>query len=428
MTFSQFLLAWRARRGVFFVTLAAVVLAAALASLLLPKSYKATAALLVDVKDQQSMADAMHAGLPTQDHLAYLQTQADILASPKVAQRVVEQLKLAQSPATVAALGVSTWPDSTVGGRLEDQIVEQLLKNLKVETSQSDVIQATFTGSDPVLAASIANGFARAYLEATLELRTAPTREAATWFNQQLQGLKTNLEDAQQRLRAELKARRAEVARHPDGLAEVASNTYIQQLRADLSRGEAHLQELSTQYGENYPDYQRQVTENRALNARLQDEVRKVLASNANPTNADMLRAGPGQEGTDALAPALAHEVESDEKAYDAALQHYYDSQVESRASKADATVLSTAVVPLRAFRPNMLLNLALALITGTALGAALVAFMERQDARVRSADDLLSVVPLPLLAVLGDRGVRVGLLPRQPARDLRALPKPAEA
>src|ERR1700741_2895034 len=150
MSLRQFLLALRARFRVFAVALIAVVLAAGVASYLMPKSYRATVSLLVDAKDEQSMGEALRAlGLP-QEHLSYLQTQADILSSPKVARRVVQQLGLAQDPVDMATLGISR-PN---GPRVEDHLVETLLQNLKVETSQSNVIVATFSCADARLAAT----------------------------------------------------------------------------------------------------------------------------------------------------------------------------------------------------------------------------------------------------------------------------------
>ena len=58
----------------------------------------------------------------------------------------------------------------------------------------------------------------------------------------------------------------------------------------------------------------------------------------------------------------------------------------------------------------------------------ALVAWQETQDARVRSAEDLIAALQVPLLAVLGSegrKGRRAGLLPRPPGGPLRALPGP---
>jgi uncharacterized protein involved in exopolysaccharide biosynthesis len=419
----QFLLALRARFRVFTVSLMAVVLAAALASLLMPKSYRATVSLLVDAKDEQSMGEALRALAVPQEHLSYLQTQADILASPKVARRVVEQLKLAQNPAALTTLGVAA-----ANPRVEDQLVDRLVHALKVEISQSSVIRGTVTCADPRLAATIANAFATAYVETMLELRVAPNRQAAAWFDEQLQGLRANLEDAQRRLRADQDAKQRQLAQHPERLPQVRDDTFIQQLRADLLHGEAKLRELSTQYGVNHPTYRRQVSENRELRDRLQAELRRAAASTANPDGEALPRAASRQYADDprqtrALAPVLQHNVESAERAYDTAQQRAISSQVDSRASQTNVTVLSPAAVPLAAYRPNIPLNLALSLITGLGLGCALVALMEKQDPRVRCAEDLTSALQLPLLAVLSSEGKRAGLLPRPAGRTLRALP-----
>jgi len=100
----QFLLALRARFGVFALVLAATVLAATVASLLLPKSYKATVSLLVDAKDEQSLSNVLRPLLLPQERLSYMQTQMDIITSKKVARKVVQDLKLAENPLMRAAV------------------------------------------------------------------------------------------------------------------------------------------------------------------------------------------------------------------------------------------------------------------------------------------------------------------------------------
>jgi uncharacterized protein involved in exopolysaccharide biosynthesis len=426
MSLRQFLYALRARFRVFAVSLLAVVLAAGVASYLMPKTYRASVSLLVDVKDEQSMGEALRAlGLP-QEHLSYLQTQADILASPKVARRVVEQLKLADDPAALTTLGVTP-----TGTRVEDVLVDRLQHALKVETSQSNVIRGTFSCADPRLAATIANAFATAYVDTMLELRVAPNREAAAWFDEQLKGLRASLEEAQRRLRADQDARQQQLAqRHPERLPQVRDDGFIQQLRADVLHGEEKLRELSTRYGVNHPAYQSQLSENLELRSRLQAELRKAAASAEDPESRPAVRAAsrqyagnPGQTGT--LEPVLQHNVDSAERAYDTALQRYISSQVDSRASQTNVAVLSAAAVPLQAYRPNMRLNLALAAIVGFGLGCALVAMLEKLDPRVRCAEDLALAVQLPLLAVLSNDGKHAGLLPRPADTALRALPRP---
>jgi len=196
MTPTQFLLALRARLGVLVMIVAATVLAATAGSLLLPKSYDATASLLVDARDEQSLSNSQRPILMPQERLSYLQTQRDILGSRKVARKVVHDLQLARQPSPY--LTPERAGDSAAA--IEDRLSEALLKRLKVETSQSNVIQATYSSADPAFSARVANAFAKAYIDTMLELRVVPAREAAAWFDQQLKGLRTNLETAQARL------------------------------------------------------------------------------------------------------------------------------------------------------------------------------------------------------------------------------------
>jgi uncharacterized protein involved in exopolysaccharide biosynthesis len=427
VTLRQFLQALRARRGVFFLALVMVMAAAAAASVLLPKSYRATVSLLVDAQDQQSMNEALRAlGLP-QEHLSYLQTQADILASPKVARRVVQQLKLTENPAALRTLGI----DAARAPRLEDQLTDGLMHAFKVETSQSNVIRGTFTSSDPRLAATIANAFASAYVDTMLELRVAPTRDAAAWFQEQLKTLRASLEDAQGRLRADQDARQQRLAQHPDRLPQVRDDVFIQQLRADLERGEEKLRDLSTRYGVNYPDYQRQVAQNEELRERLQAELHRAAAGVASSEGPPPVRRDasgqylPDAEQARTQEPVLEHNVESAERAYDTALQRYFASQVDSRASQTNVAVLSPAAVPLTPYRPNIPLNMGLALLVGLGLGSALVVLLEKQDGRVRCAEDLTFAAHVPLLAVLSNDRRHAGLLPRPAHAAVRALPRP---
>src|SRR5258708_28390 len=134
MNLHQFLLALRARFGVFFMVFAATVLAATAVSLLLPKSYKATASLLVNPnKDEQSLSNVLHPLVLPQERLSYMQTQMDIITSEKVARKVVQDLKLAESPLTRAAFEKETEGP----GAIEDCLVETPLKNPNVQTPRT---------------------------------------------------------------------------------------------------------------------------------------------------------------------------------------------------------------------------------------------------------------------------------------------------
>jgi protein tyrosine kinase modulator len=449
MTLRQILLALRARLSVFVVVLLATVITATTASLLIPKTYKATAAVLVDSKDEQSLAAAQPGITFTQpaERQGYLQTQIDIVASRLVADKVIRELDLASNPKLQADFAKDTGGEGTI----EDWLAERLLRNVKVSTTQSNVIQIAYSANDPRIAARTANAFAKGYLDTMVELRTAPTRKAAEWFNEQLQGLRTKLETAQAKLTEflqqqdiaatddkydletarlgalldqALRAREQTAmlgggrAGERDGVAERApelnASPVVQQLRGELALGEAKLRELATQYGPNYPAYQRQQSINQSLRERINAESRRVVSaadtsvrqSRARETALTNALAAQrakliAQRGSRDQAAVLRRNVESAERAYDLGLQRAAIAEVEGRARQTNLALLAAAVPPRDPMSPRLKLNIGLSALIGTLLGLALVTLLEMADRRVRTREDLILAADAPLLGVL---------------------------
>jgi chain length determinant protein EpsF len=471
----QFLRALRARFGVFMLVLGATMLAAAAASLMLAKTYKATVTLLMDARNEQSLSSAQRPLILPLERLAFLETQKDILTSKKVARKVVQDLKLAEEPAVRMILG-----DEPAGAApIEDRAVDAVLKKLKVETSQSNVIRVSYASPDAAAAAQIANAFAGAYIDTLLQLHVEPAREATAWFEEQLTRLRASLEEAQARLTENYQQReivaaderldvensrlqalsdetvraqersfqwdsREQQARSavrrgasPDRLPDVLDNSFIQRLKGDLLLGEARLKQLATQYGQNHPHYQRQVSENQSLREKLDAEMAKVVAGvgssarQSRDREAALAQALEAQrkrmlglkQGRNELT-VLRRNVESAERAYDTALQRSVASQVDSRVNQTSVTVLSPAVLPDKPASPRMDLNLALSAVVGALLGIGIVLLLEMTDRRVRSQDDLENAWDVPLLGELKPWKPARRLL-GQSAKEPRALPNP---
>lgn len=433
MQFSIFLSALRARSRTFFWIVAATVMTALVASLLMSKSYVAKASIVADGKLEQSLLP----GTPmyTRD-TGHLQTQVDILTSPTVARRVVKDLRLFDEPALAEAFRKAAPP-----GAIDDWIGELLLKSLKVSTSQSSIIQVSYTADDPVFAARIANGFASAYVDNVLELRVEPLKKASAWFDDQLKSLRDNMDAAQQRLaefqrqhgilaadeRNDLEsiqltelatqaARTREPARaaYADTVLAERDNRSIQNLKAGLSMSRARLQQLSSEFGGRHPQVIRQNAEVAALDEQLQNELRAAAAGAAqlaqaerqrgNRLRADVesqrARVGDQREARTRLA-LLSNDFANAQRTYDLAMQRAMASKIDSRALLPNVSVLSEATPPSSPQRPQVALNLMLALALGTLMGLAAVHFMEMSDRRLRVIDDLDDDPRLPLLAVL---------------------------
>lgn len=470
MSLHQFLLALRARAKTFALVLAATVLATALVSMVLPKTYVATTAVVVDKRDEQTLTSG--SSRHPREQAGYLQTQVDVLTSQKVARKVANDLGLTRDEKTI-----SRYQSEANGeGSIDDWVATQLLKRLKTDTSQSSVIQVMYSGPDAKQAADVANAFTRAYLETTLELRTEPTREAAVWFNEQVKELRGNLERSQAKLVAYQKekgifasderfdiesARLSELStqllqaqnlsyeasnrrRYAQGAAlasmpEVMTNPVIQQLTSDVARAEARLTESGAYLGPAHPQYQRQQSEVRALRAKLDSEVAKIgggletVARQQSEREADLKNALAAQRAkvlslkeSRNEVNMLARDVETAQRMYDSAMQRYVVNKVDSQARQTNIAVLTPAIAPSLPTHPKIALNVALALVAGMMLGFSIVYMMETIDARVRSRGDLEMQLNLPMLAVLD--GVRAGAGRRLmvTARAPRALPRPA--
>ncbi|HEX6320764.1 MAG TPA: chain length determinant protein EpsF [Burkholderiales bacterium] len=473
MDLNQFLLALRARRKAFMLVLAATIVAAVAAALIMPKRYVATATLLVDARDEQSMSPGR---LSARERSSYIQTQVELLMSPRVAAQAARELKLAQDPAVREA-----WEKDTGGaGSIDNWIASALLEKLDIDTSVSNLLLVNYISDDPRFAAHVANAFSKAYMELALQLRTEPTREAAEWFDDQLKILRTQVERAQNKLNglqkqkgvlaaderldteaARLSALTAQlltqrnatydaVSRHqqavsilasgasPESIPDVLSNTYINGLKTDLSRAEARLEESSAVLGENHPVYKRTTAEIQGLREKLVAETKKLVAGLGNAVEQSRKREQELQAALDdqqrrilemkdtrVEMAAITREVDSSQRAYDAVLARYMTNNIESRARQTNVALLAPAIEPLKPKHPKVGLITGLSVLMGGLLAAGVVYVLEMLDRRVRSRADLESRLAVPSLGRLSRWQPTGSRLLPAPMRAARALPNP---
>jgi chain length determinant protein EpsF len=473
MDFNQFLLALRARRKVFVLVLAATIIAAVAAALIVPKRYVATATLLVDTRDEQSLSPGR---LSSRERASYLQTQVELLLSTRVATQVARDLKLAQDPAMREA-----WEKDTGGaGAIDNWIATQLLEKLDVDTSVSNLVLVNYFSDDPRLAARVANAFSKAYLDTALQLRIEPTRDAAEWFDDQLKILRTQLERAQGKLNsfqkqkgllaaderldveaarmsaltAQLLTARNETygaaSRHkqaadilasgasPESIPDVLSNPYLNGLKTDLSRAEARLEEMSAVLGENHPAFRRTTAEIAGLREKIMAETKKAVAGLGNAVEQSRKREQELQAALDEQQrrilemkdyrvelAAMNREVDSSQRAYDAVLTRYMTNNIESRARQTNVALLAPAIEPLKPKHPKVGLISALSVLVGGLLAAGVVYVLESLDRRVRSRSDLEARLAVPSLGAVSRWQPSGGRLLPAPLRAARALPQP---
>lgn len=442
MTLQQFLLILWARRKLMVSIFLVTVLTTLVVSLLLPKEYSASATVVIDVKSPDPIAGMLLPGLMSPGYMA---TQVDIINSDRVAQRVVRMLNMDQSPVIQ-----EQWRDATDGkGDVATWLAQLLQKKLDVKPSrESNVVEIGFSGADPAFSAAVANAFAQSYIETNIDLKVEPARQYSAWFEKQLKMQRDRLEAAQKKLSdyqqatgivatderldyenqklnelsmqlTVAEAQGSDAASKQkmgasDTIKEVMENPLINQLKADIARLEAKLKEMSGNFGVNHPQYQRAVAELDELKARLKAETEKITASFSTAGRVSDAREADVKLAIEAQKKkvldlkkqrddinVLLREVDTAQKAFDSVGQRMVQSNLESQSIQSNIAILTAATPPLQSGKPKVLLNMLVSIFLGTmlAVGAALV--LELGQRRIRSAEDIVEALDLPVLAEL---------------------------
>jgi chain length determinant protein EpsF len=441
MTIQQLLLILWARRKIILTVFAGTVGLALLVSLLMPRQYTASTSVVLDVKSPDPIAGMVLPGLMAPGYMA---TQTDIIQSERVAQRVVKLLKLDESPELKAK-----WSDATDGrGSLQSWLAGLLGRKLDVKPSrESNVIDIEYASSDPAMAAAIANAFAQAYIDTTIELRVEPARQYAHWFDTQLKSQRERLEQAQralsdyqqkngivvtderldyesQRLNdlsaqlTQVQAQTTEFSSKQklgaDTLPEVVQNPLINSLKTEIAQRESKLKELSSNLGENHPQYRSAVAELAELRSRLRKETGTIAASVSSASRSGHLREGEIAKAMELQKAkllelrkqrddisVLRRDVESAQAAFDAVSQRMTQTHLEAQSVQTNVSVLTPASEPLLPSNPRIMRNLVIAAFLGTLAGIAAALIAELGQRRIRSADYLAHCLGVPVLVEL---------------------------
>lgn len=441
MNIQQLLLILRARVRVIIFTLLAIVLITLAINLWLPKQFTASTAVLIDVKSPDPIAGMV---LPGMIAPSYMATQVDIINSDRVAQRVVKLLRMDESQAIK-----NQWQEATGGqGDLVVWLANLLQKDLDVKPSiQSNLININYSGIDPAFSAVVANAFAQAYIDVSLELKVEPARQSTVWFEGQIKVLRDKLEAAQAALSSyqqrtgivtteanidyesaklnELSTQltvvqaqiadshsKARSAGSSNTLADVMQNSLILGLKSDIARLEAKLQQSNVNLGPNHPQTLRSESELASLRAKLESETRQIVNSiettyQVGKQKERELQAAMASQKARVLdlnrqrdeLSVLKRDVESAQRSFEVVGQRAAVTRLESLSVQTNTVRLSPASEPVQYAKPRILLNVLVSVIMGSVLGVGLALMRELRDRRVRSADELAAACGLAVLA-----------------------------
>jgi len=315
---------------------------------------------------------------------------------------------------------------------------------------QTDVIEITYRGTDPIVVRDAANAVAEAYAQFSSDLQTTSARTKTAFILQSLANQKRGLDSAQARLQAfkeshqtsdvtaeiaalfgnihELEGQRQTATversvyqqllgkltqadtidddlRKLAGTEAITKNTYVGSLYTrwfDLLKQREEL--LATGKAANHPDVRaidKLITRTKNdLQSASGDYLKGIdsrLAS-YNQTIESLRTQAEKYPPLESEQARLMADVRTAQTTYDNLLAQYQLARIAESADGATVRVVDVAPLPSFAVAPNRQRAILMAMLVGLALGVAIAIGLDRLDDSVKSPDELPTRFQLPVL------------------------------
>lgn len=452
----------------------------------LTPTYRAIATIKIDRERPQilSFQEIGSAGNPDLGP-EFMGTQQKLLQSRSLAKRVSETVKAngqpilmsqeSSGPTGVKDLWLS-WITNLFGSRspkpsdatdpaprsesgtglTEEQVssrnVDALLNMLTVEPIRaSNLVKISFTAQSPELSALLANTWAKAFIDQSLEMKFNATSQASEWLSKQLQDVLAKLEQSEAKLHefakqkeiltigekkdivttkladlseALTKAQGDRIAKEAlyrqsqgmgfESIPAVLENSLISSLKTEYYKLDSDYQRLSETYKPDYPKMVRMREGITQIKRRLDTEIRRVVDAIKQEYEAAVKKEKLLQAAVDdqkRLAVKLSQdfiqydilkrEVDTNRQIYAGILERQKQAGVSQGLAASNVQIVDNAEIPSVPFSPNKTRNLLIGMILGLTVAVGIAFFFDYLDNTVKSPDDLEHTLGIPSLALI---------------------------
>jgi uncharacterized protein involved in exopolysaccharide biosynthesis len=416
---------------------------------MLPKTYMATATLIVNYDNKDPLAGQQ---FPLELLGAYVATQMELIVSPVILLPVVDRLQLAADPEFGAGVNAAD-PDAR-----REAVEKNLAAALEVDMGRGgQLLYVSVSSKNPIHAAKIANAVVDSYLEQERRRINDPAGERAQRYSEQLAELRdkvtaaqdkvtafrqqnhitdiaaanadtetqalTNLEQRLLEAQNQRRALESKAAGQQSTADEVLASQPVQLLKSQLSTEESQLAQLSSTFGPQHP----KVVELRAQIAATRRSLDAEMHTLSENVSGELSRA-IDLEGKYEAAVAeqrakvlrlrelqdeggkLMLELDSAQSVYKRALDGYDQIMFASVGNYTNVSVVSQAMAPVKSDKPNKVKLMMTGIVAGFGLGLVLPLCYELLfNRRLRCRDDIEREFGIPVLAQFGALPPRPG-------------------
>lgn len=431
-------------------------------TMLLTPQYTAISTIEISREaDQVTKFEGVERDLGAADQEFY-QTQYGLLRSRTLAERVANALNLVDDQEFFEMFGVPDDPAFEVKdgrypasgrGRRERAAGAILLDNLDInETRLSRLVDIEFSSPSPQLSMRVANAWAENFIQTNLERKIQSTSYGREQLQRQLAEYKDRLDESQRQLVGYASAEEiinlpGESAGAPeraivvDNLAafnnvlseatadrimaearyrqaagkgltgEALTNPAINELRARRGELAAEYQQMLVRFEPGYPTAQAIQSQIEELDRSIaREEVRvsgvleaayrqavqreRVLQSKVEELKQDYLDV----RRRSIQYNIFQQEVDTNQALYDGLLQRFKEIGVAGGVGANNVSIVDLALTPQVPSSPRLLLNLAISILAGLMIGAALAFALEQLDEAIADPTEVERRLGLPLL------------------------------
>ncbi len=338
----------------------------------------------------------------------------------------------------------------------ENQLLKDLREKVEIkEVRDTRLLNISVKDKAPQMAADIANTLGKKYIEFNLSNRMESSKDNLAWLNNELYNIKMRLEEDERKFyeykqesrlfsmegkqkvmdqkiaefnnqylsarnrRLELDTRIGELERHlkKGGLAHVRSlisNSVIDDIYNKVLQLEIEHGRLSKVFRSKHPkilqitsdleknrkklamELKKEVT-NLKSERKLLHSREKVLEKTIEEFEQDALQTS-GQELQYSI---LQRNLNTSQNLYDALLSRVKESDILTTSDTSNIRMVEKALIPSDPVSPKKKRNLLLGIILGLFGGAGMAFFFEYLDQSLRTEEDILNALDIPVLAVV---------------------------
>jgi len=497
---------WKAvRKRLWLVTGLAIVVTSMATVMMLRRHnvYEATARVQVDLETANPLISSRNNAIVVSNQLndpAYFNTQLQILASPGLLRRAVKSLDLEHNYSFIAKMNRrplwknlervvglgGTTPEPLAGpaareiqtasmkGNEESDEAERLapfvdtlqrdlkiepVKETRLQTKETRLIEISYTSGDPRLAAKIVNAIADTFADANLEKKTKTGTSSGNFLDKRIAELQSQIRDGEQKLisygnsnqilsleptqntvverlvglnKQLLEAendRKLSEAAYRAGQAPGAAAALAQENSKSIDDSEQKLNDLQQKRAQLLVENTEEWLEVKETNQQIATVRHKIEEMKSGATSVvitnlrtryeqsllreNALRTSFNRQRGETLTQneaavnyrIIQQEIETNKNLLQGLLQRAKENDVALAGTPNNINIVDYGIASRQPVGPQRLLGVALALAISLALGICLAIFLDYFDNTVRSTGDVERMLGLPALTTIPSVG-----------------------